>query len=111
MDAFVRLEPEGGVRAAARLAWSRSAPTFGGLFAVSSQNGHIEITPVYGQKGGDRGRWMDRFTKLNPRGGIRACVERAWKQGTHTNDEGLEVLAAAMAPLFEISAQTSVTVA
>jgi hypothetical protein len=105
MDGFVQLEPESGVDAAVRLAWSRRASLSSGPPPVTSRNGHIEIEPVYGQKGGESKTWMAGFTKLNPEGGIRAVVDRAWRQGTATNDGRLAVLAAAMAPLFETSAR------
>jgi hypothetical protein len=106
MDGFVRLEPESGVRAAVRLAWSRNGSMFSVLPPANSRNGHIEIEAVYRQKGGNSKTWMDRFTKLNPEGGIRGVVERARKHGTRTNDDPLAVLAAAMAPLLETSART-----
>lgn len=75
MDGFARLEPESGVRAAVRLAWSNSAPMSSGLRPVNSRNGHIAIEPVYGRKSGNHKTWIDLFTKLNPEGGFRAVVE------------------------------------
>jgi hypothetical protein len=87
MDRFTRLEPESGFRAVVRQAWNRSAPTPNGASALLHLNGWMEMKPVYGQKclsaeAGVGETWMDRFTKLEPKGGFRAIVEGAWDSST-----------------------------
>jgi hypothetical protein len=99
MDRFTQLEPDGGFRAVVQLAWSRSAPTPNRASQLNSLNGRMDMKPVYGQKclsadAGVRETWMDRFTKLEPDGGVRAIVERAWNWSTPTSDKHLTTLAA-----------------
>lgn len=99
MDRFTQLEPEGGFRAVVQQAWNRNAPTPNRASPLNPLNGRIEMKPVYGQKclsadSGVRETWMDRFTKLEPEGGFRAIVERAWNWNTPTSDKHLSTLAA-----------------
>jgi hypothetical protein len=91
MDRFARLQPESGVRAAVRLAWSNSASMSSGVRPVNSRNGRIAIEAVYGRERGNCKTWIDLFTKLNPEGGFRAVVEEAWFT------PGLRVVIAALA--------------
>jgi hypothetical protein len=99
MDRFTQLEPEGGFGAVVQRAWSHSAPTPNRASPLNSLNGRMEMKPVYGQKclsadAGVRETWVDRFTKLEPEGGFRAIVERAWNWSTPTSDKHLTTLAA-----------------
>jgi hypothetical protein len=99
MDRFTQLEPEGGFRAVAQHAWNRISLTPNQASPLNSLNGRMGMKPVYGQKclsvdAGVRETWMDRFTKLEPEGGFRAIVERAWNGSTPTSDKHLTTLAA-----------------
>ena len=97
MDRFTQMEPEGGFLAVVQVAWSRTAPTANWASRLNSLNGR-EMKPVYGQTGlsadAVRETWMDRFTKLEPEGGFRAIVERAWNGSTPTSHKHLTTLAA-----------------
>jgi hypothetical protein len=99
MDQFTQLEPEGGFRSVVELAWSRSARTPMGASRLGSMNGQMQSKPVYGLKVLSAGEaatetWMDRFTKLEPEGGFRATVVRAWSSSSSTSHKHLETLAA-----------------
>jgi hypothetical protein len=94
MEHFERLEPEGGFRAAVQLAWSRTAPSRDGAGQLNSLNARVAMKAVYGRNGssalaGHRETWMDRFARLEPAGGFRAAVERAWNGTASTYEEGL----------------------
>jgi hypothetical protein len=106
MEWFARQEPEGGAGTVVRQVWNRSALATDGASSLNSLNGRMEMKPVYhdmrpvyGQKrlsadAGVRETWMDRFTKLEPKDGVRAIVERAWNRSTPTSDRHLTTLAA-----------------
>jgi hypothetical protein len=91
MGRFTQLEPEGGFGTVVRQALKRSAPTANGTGPLKSLNGRVQIKPVYGQKylsdAGVRLTWMDRFTRLEPEGGFRPVVERAWSWTTPISDQ------------------------
>jgi hypothetical protein len=90
MGRFTQLAPEGGFGTAVRRSWNNSAPTANGATPLKSLNGRVQTKPVYGQKSLSdaevRETWMDRFTRLEPEGGFRTVVERAWGRTTLTFD-------------------------
>jgi hypothetical protein len=91
MGRFTQLEPEGGFGTVVRGSLNHSAPTAKGASLLKSLNGQLQTEPVYGQKylsdAGVRETWMDLFTRLEPEGGFRLVVERAWSGTTPTSDQ------------------------
>jgi hypothetical protein len=93
MDKFIQLQPEGGFRAAAQLVWSGAVASHVGASRASTLNRHASMEPVYG---GNGSTWIDRFSRLEPRGGFRSAAERVWNGSAPTIDERLASFAAAL---------------
>jgi hypothetical protein len=92
MGRFAQLEPEGGFGTVVRQALKHSAPTANGAGPLKSLHGRVQMKPVYGHKclsaeAGVRETWMDRFATLQPEGGFRPIVERAWSWATPIRDQ------------------------
>jgi hypothetical protein len=97
MGRFTQLEPEGGFGTVVRRSWNHSAPTANSASLLKALNGQLQTEPVYGQKylsdAGVRETWMGIFTRLEPEGGFRTVVERAWSGTTATFDKESDLAA------------------
>jgi len=101
MDKFAQLQPKDGFRAAAELVWSGAVASHVGASQPSTLNRHASTEPVYG---GNGSTWIDRFTRLEPRGGFRSAAERVWNASAPTIDERLACFAAALRPAETVAA-------